>query len=67
MRDPHYPAIVLPTHWDKFQAPLRLRSSLLEALQSFVREIVAASPKTRVIVPKYFEYFESIPLDPVAK
>jgi hypothetical protein len=27
----------------------------LDALQSFVQEIVAASPKTKVIVPKYFE------------
>jgi hypothetical protein len=36
----------------------------LEALQSFVQEIVAASPKTKVIVPKYFE---AIPLETAAK
>jgi hypothetical protein len=65
MRDLHYPAIVLPTHWDNFLAPFEAsQQPALEALQSFVQEIVAASPKTRVIVPKYFE---SIPLDTVAK
>jgi len=65
MRDLHYPAIVLPTHWDNFLAPFEAsQEPALEALQSFVQEIAAASPKTRVIVPKYFE---SIPLDKVAK
>jgi L-ascorbate metabolism protein UlaG (beta-lactamase superfamily) len=65
MRDLHYPAIVLPTHWDNFLAPFEVsQEPALEALQSFVQEIAAASPKTRVIVPKYFE---SIPLDKVAK
>jgi len=56
MRDLHYPAIVLPTHWDNFLAPFEAsQEPALEALQSFVQEIIAASPKTRVIVPKYFE------------
>ncbi len=65
MRDLHYPAIVLPTHWDNFLAPYGASQQVaLEALQSFVQEIVAASPKTRVIVPKYFE---PIPLDRAAK
>src|SRR5229473_83831 len=65
MRDLHYPAIVLPTHWDNFLAPYGASQQLaLEALHSFVQEIVAASPKTRVIVPKYFE---PIPLDRAAK
>ena len=65
MRDLHYPAIVLPTHWDNFLAPFEAsQQPALEALQSFVQEIVAASPKTRVIVPKYFE---SIPLDTVGE
>jgi len=65
MRALHYPAIVLPTHWDNFLAPFEAsQQPALEALQSFVQEIVAASPKTRVIVPKYFE---PIPLDTPAK
>jgi len=65
MRDLHYPAIVLPTHWDNFLAPYSAsQQPNLDALQSFVQEIVAASPKTKVIVPKYFE---AIPLETVAK
>jgi L-ascorbate metabolism protein UlaG (beta-lactamase superfamily) len=61
MRDLHYPAIVLPTHWDNFLAPYGdSLQPALDALQSFVQEIVAASPKTKVIVPKYFE---AIPLE----
>src|ERR1700719_105500 len=65
MRDLHYPAVVLPTHWDNFLAPFEAsQQPALEGLQSFVHEIVTASPKTKVIVPKYFE---AIPLDSVAK
>ena len=65
MRDLHYPAIVLPTHWDNFLAPYSAsQQTNLDALQSFVQEIVAASPKTKVIVPKYFE---AIPLETAVK
>jgi len=65
MRDLHYPPLVLPTHWDNFLAPYSAsQQTNLDALQSFVQEIAAASPKTKVIVPKYFE---AIPLAPVAK
>ena len=65
MRDLHYPALVFPTHWDNFLAPYSTsQQTNLDALQSFIQEIVAASPKTKVIVPKYFE---AIPLAPVAK
>jgi len=61
MRDLHYPAIVLPTHWDDFLLPYdSSQQAALDALQSFVQEVAAASPKTRVIVPKYFE---AIPLE----
>jgi len=56
MRTLSYPALVLPTHWDNFLAPYSTsQQPALDALQSFVQEITAASPKTRVIVPKYFE------------
>ena len=65
MRDLHYPAIVLPTHWDNFLAPFDAsQQSALDALQSFIQEIAAASPRTKVIVPKYFE---PISLDSPAK
>ena len=65
MRDLHYPAIVLPTHWDNFLVPYGAsQQPALEALQSFIKEIVAASPRTKVIVPKYFE---AIHLAPVTK
>jgi L-ascorbate metabolism protein UlaG (beta-lactamase superfamily) len=65
MRALHYPAIVLPTHWDNFLAPYSAsQQPALDALKLFLQEIAAASPKTRVIVPKYFE---AIPLDPAAK
>jgi len=56
MRALHYPALVLPTHWDNFLVPYETsQQPALDALKSFVAEIEAASPKTRVIVPKYFE------------
>ena len=65
MRDLHFPAIVLPTHWDNFTAPYAAsQQPAIDALQSFVQEIKAASPKTKVIVPKYFE---AIPLDTAPK
>jgi L-ascorbate metabolism protein UlaG (beta-lactamase superfamily) len=65
MRDLHYPRLVLPTHWDNFLAPYEAsQQPAVDALQLFVEEIVAASPKTKVIVPKYFE---PITLESVAK
>jgi L-ascorbate metabolism protein UlaG (beta-lactamase superfamily) len=61
MRGLNYPPLVLPTHWDNFLAPYSAsQQPNLDALRSFVQEIVAASPKTKVIVPKYFE---AIPLE----
>jgi L-ascorbate metabolism protein UlaG (beta-lactamase superfamily) len=56
MRDLNYPALVLPTHWDNFLAPYEAsQQQAIAALQTFLQEVAAASPKTRVIVPKYFE------------
>jgi len=56
MRDLHFPALVLPTHWDNFTAPFEAsQQAPIDALQSFIEEIKAASPKTKVITPKYFE------------
>lgn len=65
MRALQFPPLVLPTHWDNFTAPYEAsQQSSIDALQSFVEEMRAASPKTKVIVPKYFE---AIPLDTVSK
>jgi L-ascorbate metabolism protein UlaG (beta-lactamase superfamily) len=65
MRDLHFPPLVLPTHWDNFFAPYGVsQQPSVDALQSFVQEIKAASPNTKVIVPKYFE---PIPLEPAMK
>jgi hypothetical protein len=62
MRDLHFPLLVLPTHWDNFFVPYGAsQQASVDALQSFIQEIRAASPKTRIVVPKYFE---AIPLEP---
>ena len=50
------PALVLPTHWDNFLLPYSAsQQPAIDAVQQFVQEVKAASPKTTVIVPKYFE------------
>ena len=65
MRDLHFPPLVLPTHWDNFFAPYSAsQQASVDALQSFIQEIRAASPKTKIVVPKYFE---AIPLEPELK
>jgi L-ascorbate metabolism protein UlaG (beta-lactamase superfamily) len=56
MRNLHFPGLVLPTHWDNFTAPFGAsQQSSIDAVQSFLEEIKAASPKTKIVVPKYFE------------
>ena len=56
MRALNFPSLVLPTHWDNFLAPYGASEQpAIDALQSFVQEVTAASPKTQVIVPKHFE------------
>jgi L-ascorbate metabolism protein UlaG (beta-lactamase superfamily) len=65
MRDLHFPPLVIPTHWDNFFAPYAAsQQSSIDALQPFVQEVRTASPKTKIIVPKYFE---PIPLEAAAK
>jgi L-ascorbate metabolism protein UlaG (beta-lactamase superfamily) len=65
MRGLHFPALVLPTHWDNFTAPFGAsQQPSIDALQSFLEEIKAVSPKTTVIIPKYFE---AIPLGTAAQ
>jgi L-ascorbate metabolism protein UlaG (beta-lactamase superfamily) len=54
MRVLGYPPLVLPTHWDGYgYAPLREQAQA--AAHQFADEVRAASPKTKVIIPKYFE------------
>jgi L-ascorbate metabolism protein UlaG (beta-lactamase superfamily) len=50
------PPLVIPTHWDRFNVPYSVsQQPAVDRLQSFLEEIKAASPKTRVIVPEYFK------------
>jgi L-ascorbate metabolism protein UlaG (beta-lactamase superfamily) len=58
-----YPPVVLPTHWDRFNVPFDMpQTSARNDLDSFISEVKAASPKTRVIVPAYFDPVE-LPLE----
>jgi len=51
-----YPRMVLPTHWDRFNVTYDVsQAPAIERLQSFIAEVKAASPKTIVTVPRYFE------------
>jgi L-ascorbate metabolism protein UlaG (beta-lactamase superfamily) len=50
------PPLVLPTHWDRFNVPYSTsQQPAIERLQSFLAEVKASSPSTRVIVPEYFQ------------
>jgi L-ascorbate metabolism protein UlaG (beta-lactamase superfamily) len=54
-----YPRMVLPTHWDRFNVTYDIsQAPALERLQSFVAEVKAASPRTVVRIPRYFEPVE---------
>jgi len=56
MRALGYPPVVLPTHWDRFNVPHTVsQQPAIDRLRSFVDEIKAASPKTKVIVPEHFK------------
>jgi len=51
-----YPPLVLPSHWDRFNVTYDVsQQPAIERLQSFLDEVKEASPKTKVIVPKYFD------------
>ena len=57
----NYPKIVLPTHWDDFEAPLSEPPKDLRGiygdvanLDLWVKEMKSVSPKTRIITTKYF-------------
>jgi hypothetical protein len=45
-----------PTHWDRFNVTYDVaQDAAVERLQTFIAEVKAASPDTKVVVPKYFE------------
>jgi L-ascorbate metabolism protein UlaG (beta-lactamase superfamily) len=51
-----FPRMVLPTHWDRFNVTYDVsQAPAIERVQSFLDEVKAASPKTTVTVPRYFE------------
>jgi len=53
------PPLVIPTHWDRFNVTYDVsQEPAVRRLQSFIEEIKAVSPKTRVIVPEYFKAIE---------
>jgi L-ascorbate metabolism protein UlaG (beta-lactamase superfamily) len=59
-----YPKVVLPTHWDNFERPLSegpqdLRSVFGDPanMDLAVKEIKQVSPKTRVVMLKFFESY----------
>ena len=60
-----YPSVLLPTHWDNFERPYEdgphdLRDIIGDAgsLDTFVRELRRASPRSRVVVLDFFETFD---------
>jgi L-ascorbate metabolism protein UlaG (beta-lactamase superfamily) len=56
MRVLHNPPLIMPTHWDNFLLPYSAsQQTAVDAVQQFAQEVKVASPKTTVIVPKYFE------------
>ena len=60
-----YPPLVIPTHWDRFNVTYAVsQEPAVKRLQSFLDEVHAVSPKTRIIVP---EYFKPIPLPETAR
>ena len=55
MRALGYPAVVLPTHWDNYFVPFDApQDESIARLQGFAREVRSASPRTQLIIPKYF-------------
>jgi len=60
----NYPKVILPTHWDNFEKPLSeppldLRNifGAPANMDLAVQEIKQVSPKSRVVMLKYFESF----------
>lgn len=54
MRALDYPALVIPSHADSYGNP-KPPAAAVASVQDFVKEVKAASPTSRVIVPTWFE------------
>jgi hypothetical protein len=52
MRALGHPAVVLPQHWT-VRSPITTEA--MDNVNQFAASIKAASPATRVVIPKYFE------------
>ena len=64
MKALNYPKVVLPTHWDNFEAPLSAPPQDLRSiygdpanLDLWVKDMKTISPKSRIVTMKYFESF----------
>ncbi len=56
------PAVVIATHWDAQAEPYGAsQDPQLEQAQTFVQEVTAVSPRSRVVVPRHFETIEVAP------
>jgi L-ascorbate metabolism protein UlaG (beta-lactamase superfamily) len=56
MRALGQPRTVIPTHWDRFNVPFGYtQQPARDRLQSFIAEVKAASPATKVVVPEHFK------------
>ena len=45
-----YPRLVLPTHWDRFNVPYEVsQEPAIQRLQTFIAEVKAVSPKSKII------------------
>ena len=59
MRVLGHPPLVLPTHWDNYFLPFdSAQTAYRRRLDSFIAEVRAASPQTRVVIPEYFVPFQ---------
>lgn len=64
LRALNYPKVILPTHWDNFERPYAdgpqdLRNVFGDAgnLDLFVKDVKRISPKSKVVVMKFFESY----------
>lgn len=64
MRALGYPKLVFATHWDEQSFPYGApQDERLREAEVFVKEVKAASPRTRVILPRHFERHTLPPTD----
>jgi len=62
MRALNSPALVLPTHWDNDTLPYDApQDEAISRLQAFTKEVKQASPRTRILIPRYFEPIPVLP------